>query len=98
MERFLVTSIRLLCFMVLLTPLIVMTDPLPATFFPFIVGKSLYARTLIEILVGLSIVLILRYPSYRPKWSWLLTIMIMYLAIVLLIFSTFCWRFIINTI
>ena len=84
MERFLVTSIRLLCFMVLLTPLIVMTDPLPATFFPFIVGKSLYARTLIEILVGLSIVLILRYPAYRPKWSWLLTIMIMYVAIVLL--------------
>ena len=88
MERFLLTSIRLLCFMVLLTPLIVMTDPLPQTFFPFIVGKSLYARTLIEILVGLSFVLIIRYPSYRPNWSWLLTIMIMYIAIVLLAAST----------
>ena len=74
--------------MVLLTPLIVMTDPLPQTFFPFIVGKSLYARTLIEILVGLSFVLIIRYPSYRPNWSWLLTIMIMYIAIVLLAAST----------
>ena len=88
MERFLLTSIRLLCFMVLLTPLVVMTDPLPQTFFPFIVGKSLYARTLIEILVGLSFVLIIRYPSYRPKWSWLLTIMVMYIAIVLLAAST----------
>ena len=84
MERFLVTSIKILSSLVLLTPLIVMTDPLPPTFFPFIVGKALYARTLIEILVGLSIVLILRYPRYRPKWSWLLTIMIMYLGIVLL--------------
>ena len=84
MERFLVTSIRILCAAVLLTPLIVMTDPFPHTFFPFIVGKALYARTLIEILVGLSIVLILRYPGYRPKWSWLLTLMMMYLAIVLL--------------
>lgn len=84
MERFLLTNIRLLCYLVLLTPLIVMTDPLPQTFFPFIVGKSLYSRTLIEILVGLSVVLILRYPSYRPKWSWLLTIMVMYIAIILL--------------
>ena len=70
--------------MVLYTPLIVMTDPLPQTFFPFIVGKSLYARTLIEILVGLTFVLILRYPIYRPKWSWILTIMVMYVAITLL--------------
>ena len=88
MERLLLNSIRLLCYLVLLTPLIVMTDPLPQTFFPFIVGKSLYARTLIEILVGLTFVLILRYPSYRPKWSWILTIMVMYVAITLLASST----------
>ena len=88
MEKILVTSIRILSLMVLLTPLIVMTDPLPQTFFPFIVGKSLYSRTLIEIIAGLSIVLLVRYPAYRPKWSWLLTIMVMYVAIVLLASST----------
>ena len=84
MEKILLTSIRILSLMVLLTPLIVMTDPLPQTFFPFIVGKSLYSRTLIEIIAGLSIVLLVRYPAYRPKWSWLVTIMVMYVAIVLL--------------
>ena len=38
--------------LILALPLLVMSDPLPATYFPFIVGKALYGRVLIEIVFG----------------------------------------------
>ena len=70
--------------LVLLTPLIVMAPPFPTafhTFFPFIVGKALYARTLTEIALGLWLVLSLRYPAYRMPRSRLLLVFGVYIVV-----------------
>ena len=74
MERTLLLSVKAALALVLLTPLIVMAPPLPSTLFPYIVGKAIYSRTLIEIALGLWIVLAIRYPAYRPPRSRLLPI------------------------
>ena len=71
MERPLLLLIRVGLMLVLLVPLLVAQEPLPSTFFPYIVGKALYARTLIEIVFGLWIILITAYPAYRPPRSWI---------------------------
>ena len=87
MERALLLSVKTVAALVLLTPLLVMTRPLPEsmhTFFPFIVGKALYARTLIEIALGLWLVLSLRYPAYRMPRSRLLLVYGVYIAVTLL--------------
>ena len=49
----------------LVTPLIVT----PSTTFPFIVGKALFARTVIEIVLALWLILLIRRPEYRPAAS-----------------------------
>ncbi len=54
--------------LVLLTPLIVT----PNVYFPFIVGKALYARSVIEITFALWVVLVLFHPERRPRRSWIL--------------------------
>ncbi len=81
METALLLTIRAGAFLVLVIPLIVNADPLPNTFFPFIVGKALYGRALIEALTGLWVVLALRFPAYRPPRSWLLIIFGVYLVV-----------------
>ena len=65
MERALVTTTKVLIGLALLTPLVVMSDPLPRTFFPFVVGKALYARTMIELALLAWVLLAIRYPAYR---------------------------------
>jgi O-antigen ligase len=84
MEKGLVASVRTLIVLVLVAPLIVMTDPLPATFFPYIVGKALFTRTLVEIATGLWLVLAFWYPSHRVPRTWLIAIFGAYVLIVLL--------------
>ena len=84
MERALLITIKALVALVLLTPLIVMADPFPHTFFPYIVGKALYSRTLTEIAFGLWAALALRHPSYRVPKSRLLLIFAVYGVVVLL--------------
>lgn len=54
--------------LLLLTPLVVTTE----TVFPFVVGKAVYARSLIEIVFALWVVLALTTPAYRPPRSRLL--------------------------
>ena len=54
--------------LILLTPFIVSTD----TLYPFVVGKSLYWRTLVEIVFVLWVLLALWVPEFRPPRSWLL--------------------------
>ena len=83
MERALLIATRTSLALVLLAPLIVMAKPLPSTFFPFIVGKALYARLLIQIAFGLWVILALRYPQYRPPRSWLLGIFAVYVIVAL---------------
>ena len=41
-------------------------------FFPFIVGKNILFRVLVEIMVGAWAILALRDAKYRPKFSWIL--------------------------
>ena len=77
-------TIRGLLALALIAPLIVNADPLPRTFFPFIVGKALYFQTLTEIAFGLWAVLALRSPAYRVPRSWLPLIFGAYLAIAFL--------------
>lgn len=84
MESRLAISIRVVLALVMVAPLIVMADPLPSTFFPFIVGKALWARTLTEIAFGLWMILILRDSYYRIPKSWLLPIFGVYVLIALL--------------
>ena len=84
MEFRLATAIRIVLALVMLTPLIVMTDPLPHTLFPFVVGKALWSRTLIEIAFGLWIILLFRDSSYRFPKSWTLAVLGIYVLIALL--------------
>ena len=61
-----------------------MADPLPSTIFPYVVGKAVYTRLLIEVAFALWLVLLLWYPSHRLPRSRLLWALAIYLAVVLL--------------
>ena len=66
--------------LLLLTPFVVS----PGTVFPFVVGKALWSRSLIEIVFALWAVLALARPSWRPPRSWLLLLFGAGLAVSLL--------------
>ena len=57
--------------LLLLTPLVITKS----TYFPFVVGKALYWRTLVEIVFALWVLLAVQTPSYRPPRSWLLVLL-----------------------
>ncbi len=57
--------------LLLLTPFVVT----PATVFPFVVGKALWSRALIELAFALWAVLALMRREYRPPRSWLLVLL-----------------------
>ena len=84
MERALVTTTRVLIGLALLTPLVVMSDPLPRTFFPFVVGKALYARTMIELALLAWVLLAIRSPAYRLPRSRLAGLVGLYLLAMVL--------------
>ena len=84
MTRLLAGAIRLLLALALLTPLVVTADPWPSTIFPFVVGKALWSRTLIEVALGLWVILLLAAPAYRPPKAWLLALLGLYAAAALL--------------
>lgn len=56
--------------LLLLTPFVVSTE----TLFPFVVGKALWSRALIEIAFALWALLALRHAAYRPPRAWLLVL------------------------
>lgn len=62
-------AIRFGVVLLLLTPLVVTTE----TAYPFVVGKAVFSRTVIEVVFALWAVLALANPGYRPPRSWLLT-------------------------
>ena len=84
MDTTLLFSVRVAVALVLLTPLLVMSPPFPPTYFPFIVGKALYFRTLTEIAFGLWVVLAIRSPAYRRPRSWLILILAGYVLVALM--------------
>ena len=79
-DRGLLAAVRTTVLLILLMPLIVTPD----TVFPFIVGKALYCRTLIEIALALWMVLAARNPSYRPVMSRVMLAFAIYVALSLL--------------
>ena len=76
-EKGLLWTVRLGLFLVLLMPMVVTQS----TLFPYIVGKAIYARSLIEITFAFWVVLAVRAPAYRPLRSWLLWLFAMFLFV-----------------
>ena len=72
--------VRLGVMLVLVIPLVVT----PGTLFPFVVGKALLARTVIEVTFALWLILIIYRPEYRPPRSWVLIALVVWLAVSLL--------------
>lgn len=68
LDQTLLGAVRVGIALLLFTPLVVLTT----TVFPFVVGKALYSRSLIEIVFMFWVLLALRAPAYRPPRSWLL--------------------------
>ncbi len=73
-------AVRVIVFAVLLMPLVVTTS----TFFPFVVGKAVYARVLIEIALMFWVPLILVSPHYRPRFHWMFVAISSYIFISLI--------------
>ena len=71
LARVLPLGIRVGIVLLLLTPFIVTEH----TVYPFVVGKALYSRALIEFVFGLWVVLAALNPAYRPPRSWLLILL-----------------------
>ena len=65
-NRLLLWAVRLGVILVAATPLIVSSD----TIYPFVIGKAIYARVVIEITFALWLPLIIYYPRYRLPRSW----------------------------
>ena len=56
----------------------------PSTLFPFVVGKALFARVVIEITFALWLALIIYYPRHRPAKSWILGALALWVLVSLL--------------
>lgn len=67
-DTILIFSIRTGFILLLLTPIIVTSS----TLFPYVVGKAIYARIIIEVVFALWIVLAVRSPAHRLPHSWIL--------------------------
>lgn len=67
---------RALCLAVLATPLIVAD-----TYYPYVVGKALYSRMLIELAVGCWLLLALRSRTHWLRPSWALAALAAYVAV-----------------
>ncbi len=50
-------------------------------FFPFITGKAFVFRLIVEIIFAAWLVLAIRDENYRPKFSWILGSIILFLAV-----------------
>ena len=79
-ERLLLWAVRIGLMAVLVVPLVVTTS----TYFPYVVGKAIYARVVIEITFALWLILVLYCSDYRPSRSWILTAFGVWLAVSLI--------------
>lgn len=78
--RALVWAVRVGIMLVALMPFIVTEG----TLFPYIVGKAIYARVVIELTFALWLLLIFYYPQHRLPRSWVLAAFALWLAVSLL--------------
>ncbi len=67
-EMTLLWAVRSGVLTVLAVPLIVTND----TFYPFVVGKAIFARSIIEVTLAAWVALVILYPKRRPAASWIL--------------------------
>ncbi|MCK4968260.1 MAG: hypothetical protein KAS12_04340, partial [Candidatus Aenigmarchaeota archaeon] len=65
LEKILFWSILVVTILILFTPLIISQR----TFYPFIFGKVIVGRILIEIIFAVYLLLALTFPKYRPNWK-----------------------------
>ena len=79
-DRILLVAARVGVILALLMPLVITRD----TYFPYVVGKAIYSRVLIEVTLGIWIALALRNPAYRPILSRLMAALAVYLLVSLL--------------
>ena len=70
-------TVRAGILLVMAMPLVLSND----TLFPFIVGKAIYARSVIEVTFGIWLLLIFFYPRYRPSRSLVLAALAVWLLI-----------------
>ena len=77
-------SLRAVLVLVLLTPFAVSFGPLPPTVFPYVVPKAALSLILVEAAFGLWVLVMLRDPSCRPRFSWVMAAAALYLAVQLL--------------
>ena len=70
-------AVRIGIALVLLTPLVVRLDLV----FPWVVGKSLFARSIIEIAFAFWAALVLLHRRYRPSRSWVLAAFAVWLLV-----------------
>ena len=75
-QEALLWTVRLGLALTLLVPLVVT----PGTIFPYVVGKALFGRVIIEITFAVWLMLILVRREYRPAWSWVLLAAVVWLA------------------
>ncbi len=54
----------------------------PSLFFPFITGKAFIFRLIVEIIFAAWLVLAMRDKSYRPKFSWILGSIFIFLLVI----------------
>lgn len=54
----------------------------PSMFFPFITGKNFVFRILVEVLLGAWLILAWRDAQYRPKFSWILGTLAIFLGVI----------------
>ena len=80
LEGVVLLGIAICLVLLLATPLILSA----LTVFPFIVGKALASRSLIELVFGLWVVLAVLRPAYRPRRSMVLIAFAVWLAVSLL--------------
>jgi O-antigen ligase/tetratricopeptide (TPR) repeat protein len=80
LEYYLKTTLRYCLYVALFTPLIYTSF----TLFPFIFGKTLFFRAVIEISFAVFLALILFFPKYFPRRSLVIKAVLVYIAIVFL--------------
>ena len=78
--QLLLWAVRAGVLLVLLTPLIVSAG----AYFPFVVGKAIYSRSIIEVTFVLWLILILYDPKYRLGRSWVVAALGLWLLVSIL--------------
>ena len=82
-EQVLVTIVRILLALALAVPFVVMGGWLTETVYPYVVGKALFFRLVVEAAFAVWLYLLIRYPAYRLPRSWLLVSLMGYMVVAL---------------